>query len=168
MVNEEKARIRSIGPGNRAFAFQRRNLYPFLSKEEMGSWMNDEGDLRTRWFEARNRLGKRIGIVAWEIYDIHQYEKNGPRYLILDCYTIEIEDGFRRQGFGTQLFRRSLESTIEELEVIHNFIVGAIQIETHTAAGFYRKIFAALPMKLQEENRSIAGHEITVFWAPLR
>lgn len=158
--------IKEIKAGNRAFGFQRRNLYPFLSKEEIESWMNDEGDLRVRWYEIREDQ-KRVGLIAWEIYDIHQYVPGDTRYIILDCYTFEVEKKFRGTGLGRELFLTSLNETIKEVASL-GFRVGAIMAETHSAQGFYSKAFAAMNIiHLKEEVVEMAGHRISKFWAQL-
>lgn len=159
--------IKEFIAGNRAFAFQRRNLYLFLTKEEIESWMNDEGKLRIRWFKATVDK-KTVGQCAWEIYDIHQYQEKGPIYMILDLYTMEIEKDFRGSGLGRELFRNSLMSTISDLQASGRFIVGGIQIETHTAAPFYRRVLTDLFREdWKVERRLIGQNEIFVFWVSL-
>ncbi len=161
------AEIREVGASRRFYAGQRRNLYPFLSKEEMSGWMEDAGPLRIRWFTAVGDDGKTIAVDAWEVYDIHQYQPNGPRLIILYLYTMEVEEEFRGQGIGVELFTKSLEKTIAELRG-EEFVVGALQIETTTARNFYEKVLSSLGFSWKLEIREMdKGHPIFVFWVPL-
>jgi len=157
------AEIRETEASKRLYAIQRRNLYPFLSKEEMEGWMEDEGPLRIRWFKAIEG-GKTVALAAWEVYDIHQYVEGGPRIIILDLYTMEVEEEFRGQGIGGRLFVESLKQTIESLEEA-GFAVGALQIETDTARGFYEKVLDKSGFNWKLETREmVKGHPFYVFW----
>jgi hypothetical protein len=156
-----------IEPSEKVYDVQRRNLYPFLSKKEMEGWMEDKGVLRIRWFGAfiDQQL---VGVVAWEVYDIHRYEPNGPKFVILDLYTMEVEKNFRDTSIGKKLFSESLVQTIADLSQ-GGFIVGALQIETYGATGFYEKVLSSLSYSYETETREIMpGCPITVFWVPLK
>lgn len=158
-----------IEPSKKVYAVQRRNLYPFLSREEMEGWMEDDGVLEIRWFGAfiDRQL---VGVAAWEVYDIHQYEPSGPKFVILDLYTMEVEKDFRGTGIGKKLFFESLWETIADLDAL-GFTMGALQIETHGAAGFYEKVISSLGNNWEwktEVREIIPGRKITVFWVTLR
>ena len=164
-------RISRIEPSRKVYVVQWGNLYPFLSREEMEGWMEDEGVLRIRWFGAF--IDKRlVGVAAWEVYDIHQYEPNGPKFVILDLYTMEVEEDFRGQGFGAKLFYESLWESIADLDAL-GFTIGALQIETYGAVGFYERVLSSLRSRNWEYKTEvrdmIPGHKVTVFWArPIR
>lgn len=158
-------RISEVEASRGLYAVQRRNLYPFLSKEEMEGWMADEGPLRVRWFVAREDR-KKIGVAAWEVYDLHQYEEpNGPRIAILDLYTMDVEAKFRGKGVGRRLFAESLKATVESLREA-GFVAGALQIETVTAREFYEKVLVGYSFKL-ETREILPGRPVYVFWVPL-
>ncbi len=166
VVSIEAADVERVANRRRLYVVQRRNLYLFLSEEEMEGWMEDWGPLRIRWFEAK--IGSRkVGVASWEVYDIHQYFANWKRYVILDLYTMEVEYKYRSQRIGSRLFVESLRKTVEELN--HSrFTVGALQIETDSARGFYEKVLTSLGYSWNLETREmVPGHPISVFWVPL-